>query len=129
MRYLLDTNVFLRMFLHPRQISAKVWSKLIDAENDLFLSAASAWEIAIKARIGKIKLPNSPLLYVPRRARESNILSLPITEEHALAVGELPMRDADPFDRILVAQAQLENLTIVTADREFERYDVKCITA
>ena len=74
-------------------------------------------------------LPSNPALYVPRRARESNILSLPLTEEHALAVAELPMHHADPFDRILVAQAQLESLTLVTADSAFERYDVKCITA
>lgn len=128
MRYLLDTHIFLRMFLHPKKIGAQLWAQLGDPENDLHLSAASAWEIAIKVRIGKMTLPSNPALYVPRRARESNILSLPVTEEHALAVAELPMHHADPFDRILVAQAQLESLTILTADSTFEQYDVKCIT-
>jgi PIN domain nuclease of toxin-antitoxin system len=76
-----------------------------------------------------MKLPGSPAAYVPRRARESKILSLPITEEHALAVGDLPMEHADPFDRIIVVQAQLENLTIVTSDDAISHYDVKCVMA
>ena len=104
-----------------------MWAQLRDVENHLYVSAASAWEIEIKVRIGKMSLPRNPALYVPRRARASNILSLPITEEHALAVAELPMEHSDPFDRMLTAQAQLENLTIVTADSVFERYDVRCV--
>lgn len=129
MKFLLDTQIFLWMFLHPTKIGAKLWARLRNAENDLYLSSASAWEIAIKVRIGKMKLPGNPALYVARRARESNILSLPITEEHALAVAELPMEHTDPFDRILVAQAQLESLTLITSDPVFERYDVKCVIA
>lgn len=117
------------MFLNRGKIGAKLWTVLRNAENELYLSAASAWEIAIKVRIGKMKLPNSPVLYVPRRARESKILSMPISEEHALAVAELPMEHTDPFDRILVAQAQLESLTLVTSDPVFKRYDVKCVLA
>ena len=129
MRVLLDTQIFLWMFLNKGKIGAKLWTVLRNAENELYLSAASAWEIAIKVRIGKMKLPNSPVLYVPRRARESKILSMPISEEHALAVAELPMEHTDPFDRILVAQAQLESLTLVTSDPVFKRYDVKCVMA
>ncbi|MGB8909760.1 MAG: type II toxin-antitoxin system VapC family toxin [Candidatus Cybelea sp.] len=129
MKFLLDTQVFLRMFLNQRKISSKLWASLRDSDNELYLSAASAWEIAIKVRIGKMKLPSNPALYVPRRARESSILSLAITEEHALAVAELPMEHTDPFDRILIAQAQLESLTIVTSDPAFEKYDVKCVMA
>ena len=127
MRFLLDTQVFLWMFLYPGKIKAKFWAQLRNAENQLYLSAASAWEIAIKVRIGKMKLPGNPALYVPRRARESNILSLPISEEHALGVAELPLHHADPFDRMLTAQAQLENLTVITGDTVFERYDVRCV--
>lgn len=128
MRLLLDTHVFLWMFLHPKKIGSKAWTWLRNAENDLYLSAASAWEIAIKVRIGKMRLPNNAALYVPRRARESNILSLTITEEHALAVADLPMEHTDPFDRILVAQAQLESLTLISGDPIFKRYDVKCVS-
>ena len=127
MRLLLDTQVFLWMFLHPTKIGSKTWSCLRDAENDLYLSAASAWEIGIKVRTGKMKLPNNAALYVPRRARESNILSLPITEEHALAVTELPMEHTDPFDRMLVAQAQALNSPIVSADQIFDRYGAQRI--
>lgn len=115
------------MFLHQRKIKPKIWPHLRNADNELYFSAASALEIAIKVRIGKMRLPGNPALYIPRRARESNILSLPITEEHALAVAELPMQHTDPFDRILVAQAQLESLTVVTSDPTFEHYDVKCM--
>ena len=129
MSFLLDTQIFLWMFLHPKKIGPKIWACLRDSENGLYFSAASAWEIAIKVRIGKMKLPNSPALYVPRRARESNIFSLPISEEHALAVADLPMEHADPFDRMLVAQAQLESLTLITSDPVFQRYDVKCVMA
>ena len=129
MRFLLDTQIFLWMFLHPKKIGPKLWKCLRDSENGLYFSAASAWEIAVKVRIGKLKLPNSPAPYVPRRARESNILSLSISEEHALAVAELPMEHADPFDRILVAQTQLESLTLITSDPVFQRYDVKCVIA
>ncbi len=129
MRLLLDTQVFLWMFLDRGKLGAKLWASLRNSDNELYLSAASAWEIAIKVKIGKMRLPTDPALYVPRRARESSILSLPITEEHALAVADLPMKHTDPFDRILVAQAQLESLTIVTSDRSFQGYDVKCVMA
>lgn len=129
MRLLLDTQVFLWMFLDRSKLGAKLWASLRNPDNELYLSAASAWEIAIKVKIGKMRLPTDPALYVPRRARESSILSLPITEEHALAVADLPMKHTDPFDRILVAQAQLESLTIVTSDRSFQGYDVKCVMA
>jgi PIN domain nuclease of toxin-antitoxin system len=128
-KLLLDTQIFLWMFLEQRKIGSKVWESLRNAENGLYLSAASAWEIAIKVKIGKMSLPSDPALYVPRRARESNILSLAITEEHALAVASLPAKHSDPFDRILIAQAQLESLTIVTSDPAIERYDVKCLMA
>ena len=115
------------MFLDQQKLSEGLWGVLRDAGNELYLSAASAWEIAIKVRIGKMRLPNSAALYVPRRARESNVFSLPVSEEHALAVAELPLKHADPFDRILVAQAQLESLTLVTSDPAFREYDVKCV--
>ena len=129
MRLLLDTHVFLWMFLHREKIRPKTWAHLENPENDLFLSAASAWEIAVKSRLGKLALPGSPALYVPRRARESHIQSLSISEEHALAVADLPLERTDPFDRMLAAQAQLESLTIVTGDPAFERYDVKRMAA
>lgn len=127
MRLLLDTHAFLWTLLHKDRIKPKVWSQLAATENQLYFSAASAWEIAIKMSLGKLSLPGHPAVYVPRRVRESNILSLPITEEHALAVHGLPLHHGDPFDRILIAQAQLESLTIVTADPQFKKYNVNCL--
>ena len=128
MKYLLDTQVFLWSFLHPKKIPGKVWALVEDPDRELYLSAASAWEIAIKVRLGKLEIPADPGLYVSRRTRESNISSLSITQEHALAAGGLPLHHRDPFDRMLVAQAQLENLTLVTADEEFAKYGVRCLT-
>ncbi|MHB8356936.1 MAG: type II toxin-antitoxin system VapC family toxin [Vulcanimicrobiaceae bacterium] len=127
MRFLLDTHAFLWTLLHKNKITPKIWAQLEAVDNQLFLSAASAWEIAIKVALGKLVIPGDPAVYVPRRARQANILSLPITEDHALAVRALPMHHGDPFDRLLVAQAQLESLTIVTADPQFTKYDVNCL--
>ncbi len=92
--------------------------------NDLLLSAASSWEIAIKYAIGKLPLPQPPSVYVPTRMETSGTTGLPIQHSHSLRVAELPRHHRDPFDRLLIAQAQVERLTIVTADRQLERYDV-----
>ena len=129
MRYLLDTHMFLWAMLQKNKITPAIWETLENLENQLFLSAASAWEIGIKAGLGKLVLPGDPAVYVPRRARGAHILSLPVTEDHALAVHSLPMHHTDPFDRLLVAQAQMESLTIVTADAQFANYDVNCLMA
>jgi PIN domain nuclease of toxin-antitoxin system len=85
-------------------------------DHELFLSAASAWEIAIKQALGELRLPEPPARYVPARAQRLKTTPLSIEQEHALRVALLPSHHRDPFDRILVAQAQLENLTILTAD-------------
>ena len=98
-------------------------------ENELFLSAASAWEIAIKHAIGKLKLPEPPERYVPSRLEALRTLALPIEHSHALQVGSLPRHHRDPFDRLLIAQAQLEDLPILTSDEVFASYDVETIPA
>ena len=90
----------------------------------LFLSAASIWELSIKAGIGRLHLPAAPPVYVPRRIADFEIATLDVTKDHALAVYELPAHHADPFDRMIVAQAQLEDLTIATRDRIFSKYRV-----
>ena len=95
-----------------------------DPSNELFLSAASAWEIAIKFVLGKLPLPLPPAEYVPRRLESSGTLSLPVETRHALRVADLPSHHRDPFDRLLIAQAQLEKLPILTSDQAFDAYDV-----
>lgn len=98
--------------------------QLADPSSERYLSSASAWEIAIKYALGKLPLPEDPVVYVPDRMRVSGFRELVIANADALAVARLPPHHRDPFDRLLVAQAQRHGLTLVTADATIERYDV-----
>ncbi|OIN82708.1 twitching motility protein PilT [Mycobacterium malmoense] len=100
-----------------------------DARNSVLLSAASAWEIAIKYRLGKLPLPEAPASYLPDRMRRSGTSPLPVDHAHALRTAELPDHHRDPFDRLLIAQAQLLDLTIMTADEQLSAYDVAVVAA
>ena len=124
MRYLVDTHVWLWMLTAPEQIQGEAAVILEDPRSALLLSAASSWEIAIKYAIGRLPLPEPPDSYVPGRMRSSGIDSLPVTHTHALRVAVLPRHHDDPFDRMLVAQAQIEGLTVITADPALSRYDL-----
>lgn len=128
-RYLLDTHVWLWMQAEPDRLSADARHLLQDTANELFLSAASAWEIAIKHRIGKLALPEAPSSYVPDRLRRSGTTPLPVEHAHALYTGTLPDHHQDPFDRLLIAQAQLLDLPIVTVDPKLTAYDVTVVPA
>jgi PIN domain nuclease of toxin-antitoxin system len=97
---------------------------LRDPANDLFLSAASAWEIAIKHATGKLRLPQPPAALITQWMAEVRMGALPVLHAHTLRAGELPPHHRDPFDRLLIAQAQIDGLTVLTADREFAKYDV-----
>jgi PIN domain nuclease of toxin-antitoxin system len=125
MRFLLDTHVWLWLMSARRRLAGEVLEALGDPGASLFLSAASAWEIAIKYRLGKLPLTEPAERYVADRMARSGTLALPITHAHALHVATLPRHHGDPFDRLLVAQAQLEGLELVTADRVLEDYDVR----
>jgi PIN domain nuclease of toxin-antitoxin system len=129
MRLLLDTPVWLWMLAAPERLSRRSRGLVIAAENELVLSAVSAWEIAIKYGLGKLDLPESPSEYVPRLMDRTGVTPLAIYHRHALRVAMLPPHHRDPFDRLLVAQAQLEELPILTADRSFSLYDVAVIPA
>ncbi len=126
MRLLLDTPVFLWLLAEPERIGAHL-ATLEDLANDLLLSAASSWEIAIKAQLGGLVLPEEPARYVPDRMRAIGVQALPVEHLHALAVGDLPPLHRDPFDRLLVAQARLLDLRIVTADPQIARYEVDAL--
>ena len=123
MDYLLDTHCWLWMQTEPERFDAHLLAALESSASSKFLSAASAWEIAIKYAIGRLPLPEPPAEYVPERMRLNQVRALPITPAHALAVAALPHHHRDPFDRILVAQARIEGLTLITADKVLERYD------
>jgi len=127
LRLLLDTPCFLWLQVRPDRFSEAQLVLLASDENELFLSSASAWEIAIKQGLGRLSLPLPPSTYVPTRMATSGVDGLPVEIAHATRVAELPPHHRDPFDRLLVAQAQLEKLTLVTADAQLEAYDVELV--
>lgn len=127
MKALLDTHTFLWWNTNDPQLSTTAKNFIYDGRNELYFSAASAWEIAIKASRGKLILPEPPGQYVAARLTLHRILALPVQLSHALRVYELPELHRDPFDRLLVAQSQMENLPILTADDNIRRYEVETI--
>jgi len=128
-RVLVDTHVWLWLQSDPDRLPASVRDLVEDRGVELLLSAASAWEIAIKYRLGKLRLPQEPATYVPDRMRRSGTTPLSVEHAHVLRVSELPDHHRDPFDRLLVAQAQILDVPIVTADSRFERYQVTVLQA
>ena len=129
MRVLLDTQVWLWWLEDSPRLGRKARKVMADPANELYLSAASSWEIAIKCALGKLSLPEPADRFVPSRLTRDGILGLAIDHVHALRAGSLPLHHADPFDRMLVAQAQVESLTLITADGKIAKYDVKVIDA
>lgn len=127
MRLLIDTHVFIWMDAEDPQLIGRVRNLLDDVANEVFFSTVSAWEIAIKYRLGKLSFVRDPALRVPERVAAAGLHVLPVELDHALRVGSLPLLHGDPFDRLLVAQGQLEGLTIVTDDPLIRRYDVPVI--
>lgn len=125
MRLLLDTNALFWALVEPKRLSTHAAGEIEDESNEVFVSVVSAWEIGVKRAKGKLEMPSDlgPML------EETNFGILPVTLPHALAVESLPHRHHDPFDRILVAQAQLENLVLVTSDREMRRYPIAVLPA
>lgn len=125
MNLLLDTQVLLWTLSDAAMLSERARSAIADGSNTVFVSAATAWEIAIKKSIGKLKTPGNYLETLERY----RFHQLDITSEHGLAVESLPPYHRDPFDRLLISQARLENLILVTRDTRMERYEVKLIRA
>jgi PIN domain nuclease of toxin-antitoxin system len=125
-RALLDTQVLFLWFDNFPAVSPSARRTIANPENERIVSAASAWELAIKTRIGKLQA--QPLLdRLQEYLTEQGFLALPITLEHATRAGLLAPHHKDPFDRMLVAQAQAENLSIVSNDRAFDRYSLNRI--
>ncbi len=124
MKLLLDTKTWLWMQVTPERFAPGVQELLEDSGTELQLSAASSWEIAIKYALGRLDLPELPATYVLSRMKSSGVRGLPIEHSHALHVATLPPHHRDPFDRLIIAQAQIEGLPILTSDRQLEAYDV-----
>lgn len=129
MRILIDTNCWLWMVSEPQRLSTKARRLILDAENERVLSVVSAWEISIKHSIGKLQLPVPPAEFVPSRMAITLTTPLAMQFPHALQSSQLPLHHRDPFDRLLIAQAQIEKLPILTSDRQFKLYDVEIIAS
>lgn len=125
MRLLLDTHCWLWMQTSPGVFAPQVRKLLEDPQHELLLSSASVWEISIKWALGKLPLPEAPATYVPHRLARQGVGSLAIRNAHVLRVSTLPVfpDHRDPFDRLLIAQADVEELCLLTADtKNLERY-------
>ncbi len=117
------------MVAEPERFSRRARAIVSSDRHELLLSSVSSWEIAIKHGLGKLDLPAPPVEFVPTRMQTTGVLPLVVTHTHALRVSELPGHHRDPFDRLLIAQALTESLSILTADRQFRRYDVPLVWA
>lgn len=123
MRLLVDSHVLLWHLLDDRRLTPGPTGRIEADDVEVLVSVASFWEIAIKSALGKLEAPED----LPRRVEEFGFEPLAIAVEHAWAVRQLPHHHRDPFDRLLIAQAQVEGLPILTADPAFDAYDVKVV--
>ena len=129
MKLLLDTHVWLWWNTTPDRLVTAARRQIGDAGNEVFLSAASVWEMAIKRRMGKLPLPEPVASYVSRRLAADAIVGLPVTVEHAAAAETLELLHRDPFDRLLIVQARHEGLRLLTADDQVLAYGTPTVDA
>jgi Uncharacterized protein conserved in bacteria len=126
-RTIVDTECWLWWHLAPDRLGVRALELFEERQAPLVLSAASSWEIAIKVGLGKLVLPAPPDRFVPEQLAEDDIDALPITHAHALRVAGLPDHHSDPFDRLLVAQSELERCAVLTADAQLAAYGIEIV--
>lgn len=124
-KLLLDTNALIWTLSRPDRLSAHVVDQIRDEANTVFVSVVSAWEIGVKRAKGKLRLPGN----LEEMLVEKNFEPLGLSLRHALAVESLPPHHHDPFDRMLIAQTQIDGLTLVTSDREMRHYPISVLPA
>jgi PIN domain nuclease of toxin-antitoxin system len=128
-KLLLDTHVWLWWTSEPERLGKGARRQIVDTRNEVFLSAASVWEMAIKRRLGKLPLPEPVTSYVRRRLASDPIGSLPVTADHAAGVETLDLLHTDPFDRLLIVQARSEGMRLLTADDRVLAYGSPAVDA
>jgi PIN domain nuclease of toxin-antitoxin system len=126
LKLILDTHTFIWFINGDKLLSAKAKKEILNPSNEKFVSIATIWEMAIKISLGKLKI-NRPFKEALNQIEENGFVILPIDFEHALLVSQLEFHHRDPFDRLIIAQAILGDMAIVTRDESFDRYDAKII--
>jgi len=127
MNILLDTHAFLWSMTSPERLSAAAKDAILSPDNDLHISVVSIWEIVIKNAKGSLQLPGPPGEVIPAELQANGIAPLSVQISHVIRVSDLPLHHRDPFDRLLIAQAQIERIPILTSDAKFAKYDVETI--
>ena len=127
MKVLLDTCTFLWIITDDPKLSTQAKKLFVDPSNEVYLSVASTWEIAIKYKRGNLSLPQPPEKYIPTKRKQHKIDSLPLDEEATLYLTKLPDLHKDPFDRILICQSIVAGLTILTPDELISQYPLRSI--
>jgi len=127
MRLLLDTCTFLWLILDAEELTDRVKDLFADSDNEVFLSVVSTWEIAVKHAIGRLDLPEQPRHYIPEQRERHRVRFLPLDESSSLQVPTLPAIHNDPFDRMLISQALIHGLTILSPDELMKKYPVRIL--
>jgi PIN domain nuclease of toxin-antitoxin system len=127
MTYLLDTHTFLWMAGDPTSLSANVRKIVEEVSQRLYLSAASAWEIALLHQLKRVDLPDAPQRFIPEAMQRLSVLPIPIGFTTAISAATLPLIHRDPFDRLIIAEALKEKMTILTRDNLFKAYGVQSL--
>jgi PIN domain nuclease of toxin-antitoxin system len=127
MRILLDTCTFLWLLLDAEELTGRVKALLADSDNEVFLSVVSTWEIAVKHAIGRLDFPGEPRFYIPEQRERHRVRSLALDEPSSLQVSVLPKIHSDPFDRMLISQALVHGLTILSPDDIMKKYPVRIV--
>jgi PIN domain nuclease of toxin-antitoxin system len=127
MKYLLDAMVWVWTLDSIERLNRDCRNILENGQQEIYLSAATAWEISVKMRLNKLQFPAPAAQSIPRLITQQGLRPLPITHAHAAKTYALPLQHPDPFDRLLIAQAMVEKMWILTADRHFEKYAVDVV--
>ena len=128
MKILLDTHIFIWMATEPERLSTDLADKIVNPQNSIFLSIVSIWEMQIKVALGKLDLMSDLEITIDSQVKSNRIQLLLIDLQHIYALKNLPSHHRDPFDRLLIAQSQIEQMTLATVDRLFDLYEIDIIT-
>jgi PIN domain nuclease of toxin-antitoxin system len=127
MKLLMDTKTFIWWTLNDNQLSRKAYDYISDINNDIYFSVASAWELVLKYKLGKIVLPAEPELFIQEHLEKNRFSVLPVTLYHTLALRELPYQPKDAYYWMLIGQSRIENMPVITGNEKMSEFGVEII--